>query len=269
MATLIGTPPASRRGGFLYVAAGISALGGLLFGYDTGVISGAILFIQQDFHLSPFGIELVVGSVLWGAVVGAACGGLLADRLGRRRSLLLIAVLFAAGAIGSSLAQTAAWLVACRVVVGVAIGVASFVTPLYISEVSPPDARGWLVSLNQLAITGGIVVSYLADYALAGARSWGWMLGLAVLPAAALGIGMVFMPETPRWLTARGLDDRARDVLRRCRGGARSRGSWRRSAPPSASGAAPGRRSSGRRCDRRWWSASAWPCFSRSPASTP
>src|SRR5262245_30550339 len=101
MATLIDPPPASSRTGFLYVAAGISALGGLLFGYDTGVISGAILFIQQDFQLSPFGIELVVSSVLWGAVVGAACGGLLSDRLGRRRSLILIAGLFAAGAIGT------------------------------------------------------------------------------------------------------------------------------------------------------------------------
>jgi MFS family permease len=173
MATLIGTPPASGRTGFLCVAAGISALGGLLFGYDTGVISGAILFIQQDFHLSPFGIELVVSSVLWGADDGAVCGGFLADRLGRRRSLILIAVLFAAGAIGSSLGPTVAWLVACRVVVGTAIGVASFVTPLYISEVSPPQARGWLVSLNQLAITGGIVLSYLVDYTLVGVRGWG------------------------------------------------------------------------------------------------
>jgi sugar porter (SP) family MFS transporter len=85
--------------------------------------------------------------------------------------------------------------------------------------VSPPEARGWLVSLNQLAITGGIVLSYLVDYALAGARGWGWMLGLAALPAAALGIGMAFMPESPRWLMARGRDERARDVLRRCRGG--------------------------------------------------
>ena len=103
---------APAKTGFLYVTAGISALGGLLFGYDTGVISGAILFIQQDYALSPLHVELVVSSVLWGAVLGAALGGMLADRLGRRTTLISVAALFTVGAVGSALAPNVAWLVA-------------------------------------------------------------------------------------------------------------------------------------------------------------
>jgi len=211
--------PPSGRNGFLYIVAGISALGGLLFGYDTGVISGAILFIRQHYKLSPTEVEVVVSSVLWGAVLGAAVGGLLADRLGRRKTLILVGSLFALGALGSSLAPTVPWLVAGRITVGVAIGAASFITPLYISEVSPAHARGRLVSLNQLAITVGILVSYLVDYALAGVEGWRWMLGLAAVPATVLGVGMAFLPESPRWFVAQGQADAARAVLVRCRGG--------------------------------------------------
>ena len=209
----------ARPNGFLYVVAGVAALGGLLFGYDTGVISGAILFIRQDYGLSPLAVEVVVSSVLWGAVVGAAVGGLLTDRLGRRITLLLAGALFALGAVGTALAPTVPWLVVGRVMVGAAIGTASFATPLYISEISPASARGALVSLNQLAITGGILVSYLVDYALADSGGWRWMLGLAAVPAAALGVGMLLLPESPRWLLARGSADAARAVLERCRGG--------------------------------------------------
>ncbi len=204
---------------FLYLVAAVAALGGLLFGYDTGVISGAALFVEREYRLSPLGVEVVVSSVLWGAVLGAAGGGFLADRLGRRPSLILLGALFGAGAVGSALAPSAPWLVASRVVVGVAIGAASFITPLYISEVSPPDRRGGLVTLNQLMITSGILVSYLVDYALAGSGGWRWMLGLAAVPALLLGAGMAFLPESPRWLVARGQAEQARRVLESCRGG--------------------------------------------------
>jgi MFS transporter, SP family, galactose:H+ symporter len=210
---------ASSRSGFLYLMAAVAALGGLLFGYDTGVISGAALFIEREYRLSPAGVEVVVSSVLWGAVLGAAAGGFLADWLGRRLALVLLGTLFGLGAVGSAVATSMPWLVAFRVVVGVAIGAASFITPLYISEVSPPQRRGGLVSLNQLAITCGILVSYLVDYALAGSGAWRWMLGLAALPALLLGVGMVFLPESPRWLVAHGRVEAARGMLDRCRGG--------------------------------------------------
>lgn len=203
---------------FVTVVAGISALGGLLFGYDTGVISGAILFIREDFRLTATWEEIVVSSVLLGAVTGAAIGGTLADRFGRRLVLIFTAAIFALGAVGTALAPTVAWLIVGRAIVGAAIGVASFTAPLYISEVSPVNVRGRLVSLNQIALTSGIVVSYLVDYALSGSRGWRWMFGLAMIPAAVLGIGMLFAPESPRWLVSRALPDQARTVLKRIRG---------------------------------------------------
>ncbi|MGB9402048.1 MAG: MFS transporter, partial [Candidatus Acidiferrales bacterium] len=178
-----------KTGRFVTIVSWISALAGLLFGYDTGVISGAILFVQKDFALTTFQEEVVVAAVLLGAVVGAIFGGKLADRFGRRTVLMQVAVLFTIGAIGTALAPGTVWLAIGRVVVGVAIGVASFTAPLYISEVSPPNVRGRLVSLNQLMITIGIVVSYLADYALAGASAWRWMFALAAIPAIVLFIG--------------------------------------------------------------------------------
>lgn len=208
----------SKKSSFLYIVAGISALGGLLFGYDTGVISGALLFIKNDFHLTTFLQEIVVSFLLIGAVIGATLGGIPADRIGRRATIIMSAILFIVGAIGTALAPNVAWLLVGRIVVGIAVGVASFVTPLYISEVSPPQIRGALVSLNQLAITVGIVVSYLVDYALAGIEGWRWMLGLAAVPAAILAVGMWFMPNSPRWLVSYNRTFQARIVLQRIRG---------------------------------------------------
>ena len=202
---------------FVYLAAAISALGGLLFGYDVGVISGAILFIKEEFSLSPLMEEIVVSSVLLGSLAGAAIGGIMADRLGRRRLLIITAVVFGCGAIGAALAPDTTWLIVARIVAGAAIGIASFVAPLYISEIAPVEVRGKLVSVNQLALTCGIVISYLIDYAFAGAQAWRWMFALAVIPAGAFGIGLIFIPNSPRWLVARGHTDRARAVLKRIR----------------------------------------------------
>jgi len=201
----------------VYLAAAISALGGLLFGYDIGVISGAILFIKKDFHLSGGMEEIVVSSVLVGSLIGAVAGGMLADRLGRRRLLIITAAVFGLGAIGAALAPGTIWLIAARVVAGVAIGIASFVAPLYISEIAPVDIRGKLVSINQVALTSGIVISYLIDYAFAASQSWRWMFAMAVVPAAAFGIGLVFIPDSPRWLAGRGHADRAEAVLKKIR----------------------------------------------------
>ena len=146
------TPGTARHEGanrFVYIAAAVSALGGMLFGYDTGVISGAILFIRQDFALTPTLEEIVVSTVVFGAMLGAAAGGTLTDRFGRRIVLIVTAVLFALGAVGTALAPTIIWLIIGRVFVGIAIGVASFTTPLYISEISPVSMRGRFVSFNR------------------------------------------------------------------------------------------------------------------------
>jgi MFS transporter, SP family, galactose:H+ symporter len=202
---------------FVYVAAAISALGGMLFGYDIGVISGAILFIKRDFSLSAGMEEIVVSSVLLGSLAGAAAGGILADRLGRRKLLIVTAMVFGLAAIAAALAPGTAWLILARVVAGLAIGVASFVAPLYISEIAPVDIRGKLVSINQVALTSGIVLSYLIDYAFAGSQAWRWMFALAAVPAAAFGTGLMFIPDSPRWLAARGHVDKARTVLKRIR----------------------------------------------------
>jgi SP family galactose:H+ symporter-like MFS transporter len=206
-----------HTGRFVYAAAAISALGGMLFGYDTGVISGAILFVEQDFGLSDFMVGAVVSAVLLGAAVGAAFGGDLADHVGRRKVIILAAVIFALGAVGTALAPNVLLLLFGRVVVGIAIGVASITAPLYISEVSPSKARGSLVSLNQLAITIGIVVSYLVDYGLADIQGWRYMFGLAAIPAVILGLGMLPLPDSPRFLVKHGQLDDARAVLKRIR----------------------------------------------------
>ncbi len=203
---------------FVYLATAISALGGMLFGYDIGVISGAILFIKEEFRLSPGMEEIVVSSVLLGSLVGALVGGFLADRFGRRRLLIVTAIVFGLGAIGAALAPGTAGLIAARIVAGAAIGVASFVAPLYISEIAPVAIRGRLVSINQVALTSGIVISYFVDYAFAGSQAWRWMFALAVVPAGAFGIGLMFIPDSPRWLAARGHADLARTVLMRIRG---------------------------------------------------
>ncbi len=204
--------------GFVYIAAAIAALGGLLFGYDTGVISGALIFIQKSFALSTFHQELVVSVVLVGAAVGSLGGGNLADHIGRKTNLLITSVIFILGAIICAAAGSEVTLIVGRTIVGLGIGLASSTVPLYISEVSPAKARGWQVSLFQLAITIGILAAYLVDYAFAQSEQWRWMLGLAVVPGAILGLGMLYMPETPRWLAKNGQVEKAIGVLRRIRG---------------------------------------------------
>jgi SP family galactose:H+ symporter-like MFS transporter len=202
---------------FVRIIVAVAALGGLLFGYDTGVISGAILFIKKSFSLSDQLQEVVVSAVLVGAVIGAAGGGRLADRFGRRRLIILSAIIFSIGAIGTALTPSVALLIAGRIVVGIAIGIASFLAPMYISELAPPRVRGSLVSVNQLAITVGIVVSYLVDFAFSGLGAWRMMLVLAAVPSVVLGLSMWRLPSSPRWLVASGSTDKARDVLSRIR----------------------------------------------------
>jgi len=221
-------PPAqAEQAGFVFAAAAFAALGGLLFGYDTGVISGALLFIRTQFALSTTDQGLVVSVVLVGAAVGALTGGRLADRFGRRSMLLVTALIFVAGALVCAFTPSLAVLVLGRLIVGLGIGFATSTVPVYISEVSPPQARGWQVSLFQLAITIGILLAYVIDYAFAQSGGWRWMLGLAVIPGAVLGLGMVRMPESPRWLAEHNEPDEARKVLARIRGGRNIDSEWR------------------------------------------
>ncbi|MGQ5516453.1 sugar porter family MFS transporter [Halococcus saccharolyticus] len=207
---------------FVYVMAGIAALNGLLFGFDVGVISGALLYIDQTFTLSPFLEGVVTSSVLVGAMIGAATGGTLADRFGRRRLTLAGAIVFFVGSFGMALSPTVAWLIVWRVIEGVAVGVASIVGPLLISETAPSDIRGALGFLQQLMITIGILLAYVVNYAFApeflGIIGWRWMLWFGAVPAAVLAVGTYFLPESPRWLVENDRLDEARGVLARVRG---------------------------------------------------
>jgi sugar porter (SP) family MFS transporter len=190
------------------------ALGGLLFGYDTGVIAGAILYINEDFNLSPFMTGLVVSSLLVGAMIGAGSGGSMSDALGRKRTVFIVALIFTVGAIGAALAANASVLIFFRFVMGLAVGGASVTVPVYLAEIAPTEIRGAVASLNQLMIVIGIFVAYIANLALAPYEAWRWMLALAVIPSLLLLFGMLFMPETPRWLVSQHREDEARDVLR-------------------------------------------------------
>jgi sugar porter (SP) family MFS transporter len=220
VAAKAGAPAASSGteiNRFVYVAVAIAALGGLLFGYDTGVISGAILFVKDEFSLSPGMEEWVVSAVLVGAVAGAAAGGALTGRFGRRWMIILAGVIFTLSAIATAFAPTVSWLICARVASGIGIGIASFISPMYIAELVPAKVRGALVAVNMLAITTGIVVAYLVDYAFSASHAWRYMFGIAALPSIGLVIGMAWLPDSPRWLISRSKVDNARQVLRRAR----------------------------------------------------
>ena len=189
------------------------ALGGVLFGYDTGVISGALLFIPDDFKLTPFLQGAIVGALLIGAMFGAAFAGRLTDRLGRRRLIIAAGVIFTAGALLAALAPSVGVLIAARFILGLAVGCAALVVPLYLSEIAPTEIRGAISSLNQLMIVVGILLAFVVNAILASSGNWRLMLGLAAVPSVALLIGMIFMPETPRHLVHIGDEDTARDVI--------------------------------------------------------
>ena len=206
----------SKNNMFIYIIAMLSGISGMLFGYDTGVISGANKLIKSQFMLSDFMNGLVVSAVLIGAIIGAFFGGKLADRYGRRNMIIIAAIIFGGSAIGTALSPNVIVLIIGRIVVGIAIGMASFIAPLYVSELSPPKIRGSLVSFNQLFITIGIVISYLVDLALASLfpiNGWRYMFGLAAIPAVILLVAMIFMPSSPRWLVNDGKADLARSTL--------------------------------------------------------
>jgi len=202
--------------GFVYLVGFIAATGGLLFGYDTGVISGAQGFIKKQFHLTSTTQEIAVSAVLIGTIIGAAFGGKLADWLGRKLTLIICAIIFAAGAILTAFAGSLWLFVAWRILVGLGIGAASVVAPMLASELSPPSIRGRMVFLFQFAVTIGILIAYVIDYAFSN-LGYGWppMFAVAVLPAAVLGFGMFFITDSPRWLASKGKWDEAKKVMKR------------------------------------------------------
>jgi sugar porter (SP) family MFS transporter len=203
---------------FILRLALIAALGGFLFGYDTGVISGALLYIEPDFKPSGFEAQAFVGALLVGAVIGAAISGWSADAISRRRTTIIAGGIYVVGALASAAAQSSWELIWARFVLGLAVGAASFVGPLYISELAPKKIRGGVTSFNQLMVVSGIFLSYIVNWAFGGAPgNWRWMLGLAAVPGAALTVGMLFQPYSPRWLVGQGREDEAGEVLERAR----------------------------------------------------
>lgn len=194
------------------------ALGGILWGYDTGVISGAMLFIKKDIPLTPLLEGMVVSGLLVGAMLGAGVSGKLSDSWGRRRLILAASGVFVLGTLGASLAHDPWTLIAFRFVLGIGVGIASVVVPLYLTELAPPHIRGGLTSLMQLLVTVGIFLAYVVDYALHDSGAWRWMTGLGVVPAAVLALGIIAQPESPRWLVGRGRTEEAGGVLLRLRG---------------------------------------------------
>ena len=204
---------------FVILVASIAAVAGILFGFDTGVISGAILYIQREFQLSATLEGVVVSSVLIGALIGAALGGRFADYFGRRSLLIITAIVFFLSTLASAFVESIDTLILTRIFVGFAIGIASFTAPLYISEIAPPKYRGMLVSLNQLAITIGIMLAYVVDTIYSQhADAWRWMLGMGVVPAFILLVGMLFLPKSPRWLILRKRHLQAQKTLAKIRG---------------------------------------------------
>jgi sugar porter (SP) family MFS transporter len=202
------------------VTATIAATGGLLFGFDTGVISGAIPYFQKSFALNNDWVELITTSGLVGAILGALFSGRIADVFGRKKVIMASALIFAIGAFWSGAASSAANLVFARLFLGTAIGISSFAVPLYIAEISPAKSRGTFVTLFQLLITIGIFVSYFSDLAFAlpeGAPGfedcWRPMFYVGIIPAIIMLIGMLFLHETPRWLISKGYENKSRQVL--------------------------------------------------------
>lgn len=186
---------------YIGIAAIIAALAGLLLGFDTGIISGALLFIQKDFSLTTLMKEFIVSSVLVGAMAGSVSCGRLTDIVGRRSVMLVIALLFMVGTVIATFAHSVQAILYGRLFIGFAIGIGSYAAPLYIAEISPFELRGRLVTLYQLAITIGILFSYIINYVFTNMDgSWRWMFGIGLAPATLLTIGMLYLPESPRWL---------------------------------------------------------------------
>src|SRR6478735_11326572 len=199
----------ASHGRFLTKLTVIATLGGLLFGYDTGVISGALLYMKDDLNLSSFGEATVVSSLLFpGAAFGALFGGRVADRIGRKRSLLVCAGLFLVGALGCATAPDVVIMVTARIVLGLGVGAAAVTCPLYLAEMAPVERRGRMVTINELMIVTGQMLAFsinaLLDHLIEDPTVWRYMLAIASVPAVLLLLGMLVLPDSPRWYASKG-----------------------------------------------------------------
>jgi SP family galactose:H+ symporter-like MFS transporter len=219
---IVATVSPLRKKLVIYFIGFTAALAGLLFGLDVGVISGALPFLKTEFKLSIGAEGTVVSALLWGAVIGTLISGVLSSHFGRRKTILISAVIFVVGSILCSISPSESMLIGARLFLGIAVGVASFTAPLYLSEISPQKVRGSLISMYQLMITIGIVLAFLsntwlASYLTFGGKTgghWRLMLGVIAIPAAIMFVGVLFLPESPRWLFLKGFKDRAVAVFK-------------------------------------------------------
>lgn len=185
---------------YLGMICSVSALGGLLFGLVTGIIAGAAPFIQDYFQMSDFKLGVLVSTILLAASLGAITSGAIIDKFGRKVALGLCALLYMSGSILSAVAATDSMLIMGRFVVGLGLGISSYVVPMYISEIAPKEQRGVCVMINSIGITSGFIIAYLINYLFAPWEAWRWMFGVCAIPALGFGIGLGFLPESPRWL---------------------------------------------------------------------
>ena len=214
---------------FLYKCTVTAALGGLLFGYDTAVIAGAIGFLKIKYELNPAMEGWVASCALIGCILGAMISGTLSDKIGRKKVLMICAVLFAVSSIGTGLSELNGFIF-FRIMAGIAIGIASMVSPMYISEIAPPDKRGSLVSINQLGIVTGILVIYFVNAYIAGlydeswnvSTGWKWMFASGSIPSVIFLFALFSVPESPRWLAKQGQWDKAKSILGKINGDAKA-----------------------------------------------
>ena len=202
-----------RKPYLVYLIATVAAVGGLLFGYDLSIISGAMLFVEPEFGLTQTEVGFAVGSALLGCMAGPLLGGTLSDRWGRKPTLVFAGLLFAAGSIGSALPANILQFDLFRFLGGIGVGLASVVSPMFIAEVSPPRIRGGLVTVNQLAIVVGLAFAVIVSYFLSFGEHWRWMLASNAAPVPIFVIGLLFVPESPRWMAQRNRQQEAVNVL--------------------------------------------------------
>ncbi len=200
----------------------VSTIGGLCFGYDTGVISGALIFMKNDLGLTPLQEGLVTSFLLFGAAIGSVGGGWLSDRQGRRKNILWVAVIFIFGALGTAVAWDMSSMIIARFILGLAVGCASVTVPIYISELARPAQRERLVTVNELMIVTGQFLAYSVNASIVNfypdmSHNWRLMLAIPALPGALLWIGMLIMPESPRFFVRKGQIDKAVAVLKTIR----------------------------------------------------
>jgi sugar porter (SP) family MFS transporter len=201
--------------GYIVAISFISALGGYLFGFDFAVISGALPFLKTTFGLTPWWEGFLTGSLALGCMLGCLIAGTLAEKYGRRPGLMTAAVVFALSSIGMALSDSLAVFITMRFAAGIGVGMASMLSPMYIAEVSPASVRGRNVAINQLTIVIGILITNLVNYTLAdnGENAWRWMFGLGAVPSVLFLLGVLWLPESPRWLMQVDQHERARRVL--------------------------------------------------------